>query len=98
MVIKYTNIYHSKALPNLPKFGIFGLKANHLATLVGTYIPPFVEMERKIVVQTQWENVGRFGAMRWQWAWAGKIVIRSAVIVLTGCNIFAKVGTSKPVK
>jgi hypothetical protein len=34
MVIKYTNIYHSKAIKNLPKFGIFGLKTNHLATLV----------------------------------------------------------------
>jgi hypothetical protein len=34
MVIKYTNIYHSKALQNLPKFGLFGLKTNHLATLV----------------------------------------------------------------
>jgi hypothetical protein len=33
MVIKYSNIYHSKALQNLPKFGIFGLKTNHLATL-----------------------------------------------------------------
>jgi hypothetical protein len=33
MVIKYTNFYHSKALPNLPIFGIFGLKTNHLATL-----------------------------------------------------------------
>jgi hypothetical protein len=34
MVIKYTNIYHSKALQHLPKFGIFGLRTNHLATLV----------------------------------------------------------------
>jgi hypothetical protein len=33
MVIKYTNIYHSKVLQNSPKFGIFGLKANNLATL-----------------------------------------------------------------
>jgi hypothetical protein len=33
MAIKYTNIYHSKALQNLPKFWIFGLKTNHLATL-----------------------------------------------------------------
>jgi hypothetical protein len=33
MVIKYTNIYHSEALQNLPKFGIFGFKTNHLATL-----------------------------------------------------------------
>jgi hypothetical protein len=33
MVITYTNIYHSKALQNLPKFGILGLKTNHLATL-----------------------------------------------------------------
>jgi hypothetical protein len=34
MNIKYTNIYHSKAIQNFPKFGIFGLKTNHLATLV----------------------------------------------------------------
>jgi hypothetical protein len=33
MVIKYTNIYHSKALKNLPNFRGFGLKTNHLATL-----------------------------------------------------------------
>jgi hypothetical protein len=38
MVIKYTNIYHSKALRNLPKFGIISLKTNHLAAL-GMYIP-----------------------------------------------------------
>jgi hypothetical protein len=37
MVIKYTNIYHSNALQNIPKFGIFGLKINHLATLICTY-------------------------------------------------------------
>jgi hypothetical protein len=36
MGIKYTNIHHSKALQNLPKFGIFGLKTNHLATLPTT--------------------------------------------------------------
>jgi hypothetical protein len=37
MVIKYMyNIYHSKALQNLPKYGIFGLKTNHLATLLST--------------------------------------------------------------
>jgi hypothetical protein len=34
MVIKYTNLYHSKALQNLPKFGIFGLRTNNLATPV----------------------------------------------------------------
>jgi hypothetical protein len=33
MVIKYANIFYSKALQNLPKFGIFGFKTNHLATL-----------------------------------------------------------------
>jgi hypothetical protein len=33
MPIKYINIYQSKALQNLPKFGIFGLKRNRLATL-----------------------------------------------------------------
>jgi hypothetical protein len=35
IVIKYTNIYHPKALQILPKFGILGLKTNHLATLLG---------------------------------------------------------------
>jgi hypothetical protein len=42
MVIKYSKLtkniptftYHSKTLQHLPKFGIFGLKTNHLATLV----------------------------------------------------------------
>jgi hypothetical protein len=33
MGIKNSNIYYSKALQNLPKFGIFGSKTNHLATL-----------------------------------------------------------------
>jgi hypothetical protein len=35
MVIKYSNIFHSKAIQNLPKLqiGIFVLKTNHLATL-----------------------------------------------------------------
>jgi hypothetical protein len=33
MVMKYTNNYHSKALQNLPKCGLFGSKTNHLATL-----------------------------------------------------------------
>jgi hypothetical protein len=34
MVIKYTKILHCKTLQNFPKIGIFGLKTNHLATLV----------------------------------------------------------------
>jgi hypothetical protein len=33
MVIKYTNIFHSKALRIFTKFGIFGLKTNHLSRL-----------------------------------------------------------------
>jgi hypothetical protein len=33
MVINYTNIFHYRALQNIPKFGVFGLKINHLATL-----------------------------------------------------------------
>jgi hypothetical protein len=33
MGTKYTNIFHSKALQNLPKLGFFGLKINRLATL-----------------------------------------------------------------
>jgi hypothetical protein len=32
MAITYINIFQSKALQNLPKVGIFGLKSNHLAT------------------------------------------------------------------
>jgi hypothetical protein len=33
---EYTNLFHSKALQNLPKLGFFGLKINHLATLQQT--------------------------------------------------------------
>jgi hypothetical protein len=33
---KYINIFQSKALQNCPKFGFFGLKINHLATLLAT--------------------------------------------------------------
>jgi hypothetical protein len=36
MTIKYTNLFDSKALQNLPKFGFFGLKIYHLATLGAT--------------------------------------------------------------
>jgi hypothetical protein len=39
MIIKYKNIFHSKALQNKPKLGISGLKTNHLATLlVATFL------------------------------------------------------------
>jgi hypothetical protein len=34
MALKYTNIFHSMAHQNLPKFVGFGLKINHLAALV----------------------------------------------------------------
>jgi hypothetical protein len=34
MAIKYINIFQSKALKNLPKLGLLGLKTNHLATLL----------------------------------------------------------------
>jgi hypothetical protein len=34
MVIKYTNILHSKALKKASKLGFFGLKIVHLATLI----------------------------------------------------------------
>jgi hypothetical protein len=36
MDIKYTNIFHCKALQNLPKICIFGLKIYHLATLISS--------------------------------------------------------------
>jgi hypothetical protein len=34
MAIEYTNLFHFKAPQNLDKYLIFGLKINHLATLV----------------------------------------------------------------
>jgi hypothetical protein len=34
MAIKFNNIFYSKALQILPKLVFFGLKTNHLATLV----------------------------------------------------------------
>jgi hypothetical protein len=36
------NIFHSKALQNIPKLGLFGRKRNHLATL-----PPTVNLGGK---------------------------------------------------
>jgi hypothetical protein len=38
MAIKYTNIFNSKALLNLPKFRFFGLKKNYLAALQQTML------------------------------------------------------------
>jgi hypothetical protein len=38
MAIKYVNIFEYKALQNLPKIGILGLKSNHLSTLLTTPI------------------------------------------------------------
>jgi hypothetical protein len=32
--VKFTNIFHYKALQNIPKLGFFGLKINNLATLL----------------------------------------------------------------
>jgi hypothetical protein len=36
MTIKYTRIFHSKAVQNFTQIWIFGLKTNHLATLFAT--------------------------------------------------------------
>jgi hypothetical protein len=33
MIIKYSSIFHSKALLKFTQIGILGLKTNHLATL-----------------------------------------------------------------
>jgi hypothetical protein len=49
MAIKYNNIYHSEALQNLPKFGIFGLKTNHLATLLILFRHLSLKQRRKTV-------------------------------------------------
>jgi hypothetical protein len=35
---KYTNIFHSNALQNMPKLGCFGMQTYHLATPVISYI------------------------------------------------------------
>jgi hypothetical protein len=50
MVIKYTNIYQSKALQNLPNFGFFGLKKNHLATLLLSFERFLGQIEFKMIV------------------------------------------------
>jgi hypothetical protein len=44
MAVKFTNIFHSKALPNIPKLGFLGLKINHLPTLVFTLCSSFQTM------------------------------------------------------
>jgi hypothetical protein len=36
MALNYINIFQSKTLQNLPQVGFFGLKINHLATLLTT--------------------------------------------------------------
>jgi hypothetical protein len=46
MTIKYTNIFHCKALQNLPKLGFFGLKIHHLATLFET-IPTYIQEPKR---------------------------------------------------
>jgi hypothetical protein len=38
MAIKYINIFQSEALKIFSQIGIFGLKTNHLATLLGTAV------------------------------------------------------------
>jgi hypothetical protein len=38
MATENTNLFHSKPLRYLPKIGIFGLKAYHLATLVSSKV------------------------------------------------------------
>jgi hypothetical protein len=45
MTIKYTNIFNSKALQNLPKFGWFDLKTNNLATLLTAVIFEYLLFE-----------------------------------------------------
>jgi hypothetical protein len=42
--IKYTNIFHCKTLPNLPKLKFFGLKTNHLATQIESVILFFQDL------------------------------------------------------
>jgi hypothetical protein len=34
MAMKYTQIFHPKAFQNIPQIGIFGVKIQHLATLL----------------------------------------------------------------
>jgi hypothetical protein len=38
MAIKYINIFQSEALKFFSQIGVFGLKAKHLATLLGMMI------------------------------------------------------------
>jgi hypothetical protein len=45
MAIEYTDLFNSEALLNLPKFGNFGLKVNHLATLAYIAIKKIARIE-----------------------------------------------------
>jgi hypothetical protein len=50
LVIKYNNIFHSKALQNFTKIGIFGLKTIHLATLLCGKLLGFAAKKKKLVI------------------------------------------------
>jgi hypothetical protein len=47
MAIKYINNFQSKALQNLPKLVLLGLKINHLATLEHAPKNSFLEIHKR---------------------------------------------------
>jgi hypothetical protein len=67
MVIKYTNIFHSKAIQNLPKIGIFGLKINYLATLVDITIEHCFLIHTCIQVKTNLTSLTTTTTIAYQW-------------------------------
>jgi hypothetical protein len=48
MPIQYTNIFHCKTLQNVAKLKIFGLKINHLASLIGNRVLSAVKCNARI--------------------------------------------------
>jgi hypothetical protein len=51
--IKYTIIFQCKTLQNLPEFGFFGLKTNHLATLPRTELSYICSFTHQLLCRTR---------------------------------------------
>jgi hypothetical protein len=66
MAIEYTDLFNSEALLNLPKFGNFGLKVNHLATLAYIAIKKIARIECTSFSQIGVMDDKNFKSKKWQ--------------------------------
>jgi hypothetical protein len=73
MAIKYINNFQSKALQNLPKNMILGLKSNHLATLLYSHVTEenhtmyYIKVDALLHV-AKWNNVDLQMDQKWHFA------------------------------